>query len=105
MLILIKTILPKCNAFLTLSMTAQDLRSCTTYRVKGALRYAMLVAKLTFRNIGNRTKVFEAPQPPILGEPGLKVPQNCYPLGKSSRNSDRDDDSVKDWEGSGESHY
>ncbi len=34
----------------------------------------------------------KSPPAPILGEPGLKVPQNCYPLGKSSRNSDRDYD-------------
>jgi len=33
------------------------------------------VAKLTFGNIGYERKVIEAPQPPILGEPGLKVPQ------------------------------
>jgi len=36
----------------------------------------MLVAKLTIENIGYETKVIEAPQPPILGEPGIKVPQN-----------------------------
>jgi len=35
----------------------------------------MLLAKLTFGNICNKTKVFEAPQPPILGEPGIKVPR------------------------------
>ncbi len=40
-------------------------------------------------------------QPP----PKLTMSNPLYPLGKSSRNSDRDDDSVKDWEGSGESHY
>jgi len=36
----------------------------------------MLVAKLTIGNIGYDRKVIEAPQPPKLGEPGLKVPQN-----------------------------
>jgi len=36
----------------------------------------MLVAKLTIGNICKNTKVIEAPQPPILGEPGVKVPQN-----------------------------
>jgi len=36
----------------------------------------MLLAKLTIGNIGYERKVIEAPQPPILGESGLKVPQN-----------------------------
>jgi len=36
----------------------------------------MLVAKLIFGDIYNKMKVIEAPQPPILGEPGFKVPQN-----------------------------
>jgi len=36
----------------------------------------MLVAKLIFGNIYSKMKVIEAPQPPILGEPGLTVPQN-----------------------------
>ncbi len=35
----------------------------------------------TFGNICNKTKVCKAPYLPILGEPGLKVPQNLRDLG------------------------
>ena len=45
-----------------------------TYLYVGFLSL-MLLANLTFRNIGNETDTFEAPQPPSLGEHELKVPQ------------------------------
>jgi len=41
------------------------------------------VAKLTIGNIGDERKVIEAPQPPILGEPGLKVPRGNKSIASS----------------------
>jgi len=41
------------------------------------------VAKLIFGDISNKMKVIEAPQPPILGEPGLKVPRGIKSVASS----------------------
>jgi len=43
----------------------------------------MLGLKLIFGHIFNKTKVFKAPQPPILGEPGFKVPRGIKSVASS----------------------